>query len=70
MKAELLSKITNLLTESQIVKNLARKKFIAQFVVALSKCRKVQFHAISKELNAEADPASNEVRRRRSSLKV
>lgn len=62
MKAELLSKITNLLTESQIVKNLARKKFIAQFVVALSKCRNVQFHAISKELNPNAAPASNEVR--------
>jgi hypothetical protein len=62
MKAGLLSKITNLLTESKLVHNLARKKFIALFVVALAKSRNVQFHAIAKHFNDNADPASSEVR--------
>jgi len=45
-----------------MVRNLARKKFIASFVLALIKSRNVQFWAIAQHLNPSAKVSSNEVR--------
>lgn len=45
-----------------IVKNLARKKFIGRFVAGLIKSRNVQFCQVAQHLNDEVQTASNEVR--------
>ena len=62
MKQSLEAKITSLLSNIPIVKNLARKKFIGKFVVGLIKSRNVQFCAVAQHLNDEVQPISNEVR--------
>ncbi len=45
-----------------IVDNLARKKFVAQFVIALIKSRNVQFCEIAHHLNDKVKTESNEIR--------
>lgn len=62
MKQSLVAKITSLLSNVPIVKNLARKKFIGLFVVGLIKSRNVQFNAVAQHLNDEVQTISNEVR--------
>ena len=62
MKSYFTSEVNEVLSKSRIVKNLARKKFIASFVLALIESQKVQFKEIAHYLNAEATLASNETR--------
>ncbi len=62
MKQSLKSEITTILHSVPIVQNLARKKFVAAFVLALIQSRKVQFGEIAQHLNPEAKLASNENR--------
>lgn len=62
MKQSLISEITNVLHKAPIVVNLARKKFVAQYVVALIKSRNVQFCEVAQHLNNSAKLASNETR--------
>ena len=45
-----------------LVQNLARKKFIARFLVGLVKSRNVQFCEVAQHLNDRVKPASNEPR--------
>lgn len=51
-----------LLRRAPIVSNLARQKFIGQFVVALLKSRNVQFGEVAQHLNDTVKVASNETR--------
>lgn len=62
MKQCLIDKITNLLQNVPIVANLARKKFVAQFVIASIKSKNVQFCEIAQHLNDKVKVASNETR--------
>ena len=62
MKHCLIAKITAVLHQVPLVVHLARKKFVAQFVVALINSRKVQFNAVAQHLNDAAKTASNETR--------
>ena len=62
MKQRLIAKITTLLHQVPVVQNLARKKFIAQFVLALFKSRNVQFCEVAQHLNDAVKMASNETR--------
>lgn len=62
MKPSLIDEITRLLGKVPIVKNLARRKFIYQFVLGLIKSRNVQFCEVAQHLNDEAKLSSNEVR--------
>ncbi len=62
MKQCLVDKITAVLQTVPLVPHLARKKFVAQFIVALINSRKVQFNAIAQHLNDNAKTASNETR--------
>ena len=62
MKQCLVDKITAVLQTVPLVGHLARKKFVAQFLVALINSRKVQFNAIAQHLNDAAKTASNETR--------
>ena len=43
MEPSLSDQITKILSKAPIVKNLARKKFIAQFTLGVIKSRNVQF---------------------------
>nr|GFC54399.1 hypothetical protein [Tanacetum cinerariifolium] len=45
-----------------VVRNLARQKFIAQFIIALLKSRNVQFGEVAQHLNDAVKVASNETR--------
>ena len=45
-----------------MVRNLARQKFVAQFLIALVKSRKVQFGEVAQHLNDAVKVASNETR--------
>lgn len=62
MKQCLIDKITAVLHTVPLVGHLARKKFVAQFVIALINSRKVQFNSIAQHLNDAAKTASNETR--------
>jgi hypothetical protein len=62
MKQSFKSEITRVLGKVPIVKNLARRKFIMQFVVGLIKSRNVQFCEVAQHLNDQAKLSSNEVR--------
>jgi hypothetical protein len=62
MKQSLVEQISKVLSEIPIVENLARKKFICQFVLGLIKSRNVQFAEVAQHLNDKAKLSSNEVR--------
>ena len=67
MKSSLIDEITTLLGKVPIVKNLARRKFIYQFVLGLIKSRNrsadaVQFCEVAHHLNDNAKLSSNEIR--------
>lgn len=62
MKQRLIDKITAVLDNVPLVQHLARKKFIAHFVVALINVGKVQFSALAQHFNDKAKVASNETR--------
>ena len=62
MKQCLSAKITTLLQHLPVVRNLARKKFVGQFIIGLLKSRNVQFCEVAQHLNDAAKPASNETR--------
>jgi len=54
--------ITTVLQHAPVVRNLARQKFVSQFVIALLKSRNVQFCEVAQHLNDAVKPASNETR--------
>lgn len=56
------SEITSIFDKIPIVKNLARKKFIILFILAMIKTRKVQFCEIAQCLNDKVKASSNETR--------
>lgn len=62
MKQRLSAKITTILQRAPVVRNLARQKFVGQFVIALLKSRNVQFGEVAQHLNDAAKVASNETR--------
>ncbi len=62
MKPCLIAKITTLLHHAPLVQNLARKKFVARFVVGQFKSRNVQFREVAQHLNDRVKSASNETR--------
>jgi hypothetical protein len=62
MKQSLTAEVTEILSKVPIVKNLARKKFISQFVFGLIQSRNVQFCQVAQHLNDETKVACNEVR--------
>lgn len=62
MKQRLLAKITSVLQHVPLVRNQARQKFIAHFVIDLMKSRNLPFCEVVQHLNAAVKPASNETR--------
>lgn len=62
MKQYCCAEVTAILDKVPIVKNLARKKFIVLFVLAMIKTRAVQFCEIAQELNDQVKASSNETR--------
>lgn len=62
MKQCLIDKITTLLHGSPLVSNLARKKFVARFIIGLINSRKVQFPAVAQHLNDGVAVSSNQTR--------
>jgi hypothetical protein len=56
------AEVTAILDKIPIVKNLARKKFVILFVLAMIKTRAVQFCEIAQALNDKVLASSNEVR--------
>ena len=62
MKQGLIAKITTVLAHVPLVRNLARQKFIARFIIGLIKSRNVQFGEVAQHLNDAVKPASNETR--------
>lgn len=62
IKQSLIEQISKVLTQIPIVQNLARKKFICQFVIGLIKSRNVQFAEVAQHLNDKAKLSSNQVR--------
>lgn len=62
MKQSLIAKITTLLQQVPLVANLARQKFMAQFIIGLIKSRNVQFCEVAQHLNDAVKVASNETR--------
>jgi hypothetical protein len=62
MKQSLIDEITNVLQKVPIVENLARKKFVSQYIIALVKRRNVQFCEVAQHLNESVKLASNETR--------
>lgn len=62
MKQYCCAEVTAILDIVPIVQNLARKKFIALFVLAMIKTRAVQFCEVAQALNDEVKASSNETR--------
>jgi len=62
MKQYCSTEVTAILDKVPIVRNLARKKFIVLFVLAMIKSRSVQFCEIAQHLNDEVKASSNETR--------
>jgi len=56
------AKITTLLQRGPVVRNLARPRFVGQFVIALLKSRSVQFCEVAQHLSDAVKMASNETR--------
>jgi len=62
MKQYCSTEVTLIFDKVPIVKNLARKKFIVLFVLAMIKSRSVQFCEVAQSLNDEVKASSNEIR--------
>jgi len=62
VKQCLIAKITTLLQQLPIVRNLARQKLVAHFIIGLLKSRDVPFCEVAQHLNDAVKPASNETR--------
>ncbi|MEZ4993946.1 MAG: IS4 family transposase [Saprospiraceae bacterium] len=62
MKQYCCAEVTAILDKVPIVKNLARKKFIVLFVLAMIKTRSVQFCEVAQALNDQVKATSNEIR--------
>ncbi|TFZ63479.1 hypothetical protein E4631_22665 [Hymenobacter sp. UV11] len=62
MKQCLIAKITTVLQRAQVVRSMARQKFVGQFVTALLKSRNVQFGEVAQYLNDAVKVALNETR--------
>ena len=62
MKQCLIDKITTVLQRVPVVAHLARKKFVARFIIGLIKSRKVSFCEIAHHLNDAVKSALNETR--------
>jgi hypothetical protein len=62
VKQRLIAKITTVLQHLPVVRNLARQKFVSQFIIALIKSRNVQFCEVAQHLNDAVKLASNETR--------
>jgi hypothetical protein len=62
MKQYCCAEVTAILDMVPLVKNLARKKFIVLFVLAMIKTRAVQFCEVAQALNDEVKASSNETR--------
>lgn len=62
MKQSLIDKITTVLHLTPFVSNVARKKFVARFILGLVNSRKGQFHAIAQHLNDGVQVSSNQTR--------
>lgn len=62
MKQSFVDKVTEILKEVAIVRNLARKKFIGQFLFGLVKSGSVHFVKVAEHLNDNAKVKCNEVR--------
>lgn len=62
MKNFCVPEVISILDKIPIVENLARKKFVILFVLAMIKTRKVQFCEIAQELNNKVKAESNETR--------
>jgi len=62
MKTSFSDKIREVFAKVKIVKNLARQKFVFNFLLGLIKSRKVQFCEIAQHLNDAVQDISNEVR--------
>lgn len=62
MKQRLIAKITTVLQHVPLVRNLARQKFVAHFLIGLIKSRNVQFGEVAQHLNDAVKPASDETR--------
>ena len=62
MKQYCCAEVTAILDIVPLVKNLARKKFIVLFVLAMIKTRAVQFCEVAQALNDEVKASSNETR--------
>ena len=62
MKQHFSTKIKEIFDKVELVSNLARKKFIFSFVLALIKSRKVQFCEVAEHLNEQVQDICNEVR--------
>ena len=62
MQQGLIAKITAVLRHVPLVRNLARQKFIAHFVIGLIKSRNVRFGAVARHLNGAGKPAPDATR--------
>ena len=62
MKQSLIDEITTVRQNVPIVANLARKKLVSPFVIALIQSRKIQFGEIAHPLNRKPKTASDDVR--------
>ena len=62
MKQYCCAEVTAILDKVPIVKNLARKKFIVLFVLAMIRTRSVQFCEVAQNLNDRVKASSNETR--------
>jgi hypothetical protein len=62
MKHYFTAEIKQVLDKAEMVKNLARKKFVTSFILALIESRKVQFSELAHHINDEVKVSSNEVR--------
>lgn len=62
MKQYCSAEVTSILDKLPIVRNLARKKFIVLFVLAMIKTRSVQFCEVAQNLNDKVKATSNETR--------
>ena len=62
MKQYCCAEVTAILDKVPIVRNLARKKFIVLFVLAMIKTRSVQFCEVAQNLNDKVRASSNETR--------
>lgn len=60
VKQRLIAKIMTILQRTPVVRNLARQKFVAQFIIALVRSRSVRFGEVAQHLNDAVKVASNE----------